>query len=70
MEDEIDDLDQPLFPDSEILIGQQNSELENSRFFEIQNETETEDGWTTPGYDQEFVTQYYYNEYDYNQVTR
>jgi hypothetical protein len=68
VDDEIDDLDQPLFPDTEILVGQQNSELESSRFFEIQNETRTEDGWTTQVYDEEFVTQSYYNEYEYNQV--
>ena len=67
VDDEIDDLDQPLFPDSGILIGQQDPELGNSRFFEIQNETE--DGWTTQVYDQEFVTESYFNEYEYNQVT-
>ncbi len=68
VQDEIDDLDQPLFPDSGILIGQSDTELDNSKFFEIQNETDTEDGWTTPVYEKEIVSQPVSNQNESYQV--
>jgi len=69
VEDKIDDLDQPLFPDSEILMVQQNTEQVSNQFIETKNETEIEYGWTTQIYDHEFFTQSYFNDNEFNQVT-
>jgi hypothetical protein len=69
VEDKIDDLYQPLFPDSEILMVQQNTEQVSNQFFETQNETEIEYEWTTQIYDHEFFTQSYFNDNEFNQVT-
>ena len=70
-DDEIDDLDQPLFPETEIRA---NQDLSDSKFFEIKNssDSEAESGQdsnpeilTTTQFDEEWTTQsYYYNEFD------
>ena len=57
VDDEIDELDQPLFPKSEILFGRQDEEPVNSRFFEIRNSTETKETVSTQVYEEESTTQ-------------
>ena len=73
-DDEIDELDAPLFPDSKNIFGQQtNGATAENKFFEIKNSSEIDEGsassedrfeateWTTQSY--------YFNDFDsFNQV--
>ena len=77
IEDEIDELDQPLFPESKILAGDENPAPVNSRFFEIRNETGSDGNvddltttTTTPvaAFEEEFTTWSYFNDYEFDQV--
>ena len=67
-DDDIDDLDQPLFPETEIRA---NPDLVDSKFFEIRNESDSDPDSNPELFDttqfngEEWTTQsYYYNEYD------